>query len=41
MVIARTMVEVFPRVTLWRGDSLPSQRIVALVGQDDGASGID
>jgi spermidine synthase len=37
MIIARTMVEVFPQVTLWRGDFLPNQPIVALVGQDVGA----
>jgi spermidine synthase len=33
MVIARTMLEVFPQVTLWRGDFQPKQPIVALVGE--------
>lgn len=32
MIIARTMLEVFPQVTLWRGDFLPARPIVALVG---------
>ncbi len=32
-VIARTMLEVFPQLTLWRGDFLPDRPIVALVGQ--------
>ncbi len=36
MVIARTMLEVFPEVTMWRGDFLPSHPIVALIGQEDG-----
>ena len=31
-VIARTMTEVFPQVTLWRGDFLPERPIVALMG---------
>ena len=33
VVIARTMLAVFPQVTLWRGDFLPDRPIVALVGQ--------
>jgi spermidine synthase len=33
MVIARTMLEVFPQVTLWRGDFAPERPIVALIGQ--------
>jgi len=32
-VIVRSMLDVFPQVTLWRGDFLPRQPIVALVGQ--------
>lgn len=36
-VVARTMSEVFPVVTLWRGDFLTRQPIVALIGQDTGA----
>ncbi len=36
-VIARTMDEVFPQVTLWRGDLFPSRSIVALVGQREAA----
>lgn len=36
-VIMRTMLEEFPQVTLWRGDFLPNQAIVALIGQDEGA----
>jgi spermidine synthase len=32
MVIARTMTEVFPNVTLWRDDFLPERPIVALIG---------
>ena len=35
MIIARTMLEVFPQVTLWRGDFLPARPIVALVGQTE------
>lgn len=34
-VVARTMLEVFPRVTLWRGDFFPKRNIVALVGHAD------
>jgi spermidine synthase len=37
MVIARTMLEVFPQLTLWRGDFLPARPIVALIGQLDPA----
>jgi spermidine synthase len=33
--IVRTMLEVFPLVTLWRGDFLPLRPIVLLVGHDD------
>jgi len=33
LVIARTMLDVFPQVTVWRGDFLPGRSIVALVGQ--------
>lgn len=32
LVIARTMLEVFPQVTLWRGDFLPDRPVVAVVG---------
>lgn len=32
-IIARTMLEVFPQVTLWRGDFSPESPIVALIGQ--------
>ncbi len=31
-IIARTMLEVFPRVTLWRGDLLPRSPAIALIG---------
>ncbi len=31
-IVARTLVEVFPRVTLWRGDFVSRQPVVALVG---------
>lgn len=31
-IIARTMLEAFPSVTLWRGDFLPETPVVALVG---------
>lgn len=37
-VVARTMTEVFPQVTLWRGDFLTRQPIAALVGQDGRAT---
>jgi spermidine synthase len=36
-IIIRTMLEVFPQVTAWRGDFLPSHPILALIGQNDGA----
>jgi spermidine synthase len=32
MIIARTMLEVFPDVVLWRGDYFPTRPILALVG---------
>lgn len=32
-IIARTMAEVFPQLTLWRGDFSPSRPIVALIGR--------
>lgn len=32
-VIARTMLEVFSQVTVWRGDFLPHSPIVALIGE--------
>ncbi len=34
-IIARTMTEVFPRVTLWRGDFLPRRSIALLLGHRD------
>jgi spermidine synthase len=34
--IVRTMLEVFPRLSVWRGDFLPERPIVALVGQGEG-----
>jgi len=37
-VIIRTLLDEFPQVTLWRGDFLPEQPIVALIGQDAGAT---
>lgn len=37
-IVARTMLEVFPQVTLWRGDFQPDHPIVALVGQEAGAA---
>ena len=36
--IARTMLDVFPVVTVWRGDFFPSQPILALVGEEAGAN---
>jgi spermidine synthase len=36
-VIMRTMLEVFPEVTVWRGDFMPNQPIIALIGQESGA----
>lgn len=35
LTIAKTMLDVFPQVTLWRGDFLAERPIVALVGQND------
>lgn len=32
-IIARTMLAVFPQVTLWRGDFLPKSPVVALIGE--------
>lgn len=32
LIIAKTMVAVFPQVTLWRGDFLPKKPIVGLIG---------
>lgn len=37
LIVMRTMLEEFPQVTLWRGDFMPDNSIVALIGQDDGA----
>jgi spermidine synthase len=34
-IIARTMLDIFPLVTLWRGDFLPDEPIVGLVGHRD------
>jgi spermidine synthase len=34
-IIARTMLEVFPSVTVWRGDFFPRNPIVALIGARD------
>jgi spermidine synthase len=36
-IIVRTMLDVFPHVTLWRGDFLPDKPIVVLVGQEGDA----
>jgi spermidine synthase len=36
LIVARTMLGVFPHVTLWRGDFLADRPIVALVGSLDG-----
>lgn len=33
-IIVRTMLEVFPQVTLWRGDFFASRPIVTLIGQE-------
>ena len=33
--VARTMLEVFPRVTVWRGDFFAGRNIIALVGHSD------
>jgi len=35
-VIMRTMLEVFPHVTVWRGDFMPNQPIIALIAQEPG-----
>jgi spermidine synthase len=35
MIIARTILDVFPEVTLWRGDFFPERPIVALVGSNE------
>lgn len=37
-IVARTMSEVFPQVTLWRGDFQPDHPIVALVGEATGTA---
>lgn len=34
-IIAKTMTEVFPQVTLWRGDFHPRRPLMALVAQND------
>ena len=36
LIIARTLMMMFPQVTLWRGDFSPSAPIVALVGRTSG-----
>ncbi|MCC5971638.1 MAG: fused MFS/spermidine synthase [Pararhodobacter sp.] len=36
-IIANTMSQVFPEVTLWRGDLYPERSILALVGRNDAA----
>ncbi|MCC6001282.1 MAG: hypothetical protein JJU19_10535, partial [Pararhodobacter sp.] len=36
-IIANTMAQVFPELTLWRGDLYPERSILALVGRDDSA----
>jgi spermidine synthase len=35
LIIARTMAEVFPQLTLWRGDFSAARPIVALIGQSE------
>ena len=35
LIIAKTMLAVFPQVTLWRGDFLPKKPIVGLIGHND------
>jgi spermidine synthase len=37
MIVARTMLDVFPHVTVWRGDFLSDRPIVALAGAVDAA----
>ena len=34
-IIAQTLMQVFPQVTLWRGNFVPNKPIVALIAQDD------
>jgi spermidine synthase len=34
-IIVRTMLEVFPQVTLWRGNFVPEKPMVALIGHTD------
>lgn len=36
-IIARTMIEAFPQVTLWRGNFQPGAEIAAIVGHLDGS----
>ncbi len=36
-IIARTMIEAFPQVTVWRGDFFAEKPIVALIGQNQAA----
>ncbi len=36
-IIANTMAQVFPELTLWRGDLYPERSILALVGRNDAA----
>jgi spermidine synthase len=36
MIVVRTMLEVFPQVTLWRGDFISDWPTVALIGQSEG-----
>ncbi len=35
MIVARTMLEVFPQVTLWRGDFISDTPTVALIGKSE------
>jgi len=35
-IIAHTMLDVFPQVTIWRGDFLADRNILALIGHADG-----
>jgi spermidine synthase len=37
LIVARTMMEVFPQVTLWRANFEPERPVVALIGTDAGA----
>lgn len=34
-IIAQTMMQAFPQVTLWRGNFVPNKPIIALIAQDD------